>query len=726
MRRYLLLAAGIALFILCALPAQQLNAQVYSEFSEVKVALNPYVELTGDMEINANQFVRHPNGVVDLNDGYAKIGLDQFMFEFNGEVYDSIWVSVNGFITFGNKVKRPNGQYELLAPPTLFEATRDPAGMFIDGASYPVNVIAPFWGDHYYRTSAEALGQQFAQTKISYKSNADEFIIQWKNLNINYIKGTTVYKASVADFQLILHKSTDIYTKQGNIEFRYGQVGKRASQGNLLDETVITTGAAVGVKGESITVGSNSDFLNCLYNGDGTVGYLPFDPYKAYTMDTKTTEWTPAGNNAYSIIVSASTRFHEDEWWGDGDVDFSRKTIHQNVATQQNRFVTINDARLIMRSVASGLPLDPIRRRQAYHADVNHNGRYYYLTRQDATYLNIGTIANPVFTFTSAAGGFSDIYGRNAETIEIEGNKDYKILSVLNDTQINVAGIIPININNANLNWTLRKSIFWSDNAYAENLPNPIGSIKQVLFEANEMDAALIIHYIGAKVSSLPWILDTTIQHGKIVDRNAATAVNFGKSIDLGNSMYQIPVYLNGNINGLLGVKFAVDAKIISVDSKLGANSSAIFDANTNTVVMAASGNYNADEPIAMITIESDKEDITFSSIRFNGNTLADAKQVISSVTSGAENVVLAASPNPFVSNVTITVNAVNTDNYTLAVYDMRGNIVKTLANGELSGLNTFVWDGKDASGNNVDAGVYIYRLIGTNNTISNKIILNK
>ena len=47
-----------------------------------------------------------------------------------------------------------------------------------------------------------------------------------------------------------------------------------------------------------------------------------------------------------------------------------------------------------------------------------------------------------------------------------------------------------------------------------------------------------------------------------------------------------------------------------------------------------------------------------------------------------------------------------------LAVYDVLGREVKTLAKGNLgAGLQTFVWDGTDASGAQVAAGVYYYKL---------------
>lgn len=649
MRRLLLFAAGIAILLLTILPVQQLNAQVFGEFNGVGLAPNPFVELVDATVIPASSFGIPPTNTPDLDDGYALIQLDQFPFEFNGEVYTQVWVNINGFITFGKK--KLNGVLE--PPPSLIEATRDSRGLFWDGPSYPVNVIAPFWGDHHYRTDANKFNG-YAPTTISYKSEATRFVIEWKDLNINFRPD---WKASVADFQVILYKSTDPYSAQGNIEFRYGQIGKRPTQNQYwnpaFDDRVISTGASVGIKGEGIGIGVKADFLNALYNG----GRIPYNEVFSKTEETLTTEWTPSGSGAASIIMEAKTRFNVDEWWGDGDVDFSKTLGQPHYNKPQNRFVTINDARLIMKSIATNVRLDSIRRRAAYHADVNHNGRFYY--------------------------------------------------------------------NSSNV----RTRIPWRTMNYADSLNRlpDISSLKQIYFEANEYDAALIIAYISGRVPQLPWLLDTFPMYGK-TDGELAN-LKFGEFIKLNSNTYQMPIFVDAIHNGAIGARFDIDGKIISVVANEN-------DANTMitmnefgkpTVVLAGNGQFNASTPIAYVTFTSENELVNISDIRFNDNEIENVRMRLQTAEVVADEVMLQNVPNPVVNNTNITVNITTPNVYKLAVYDVHGNIVNTLNNGQLSaGIHNFDWNVADEAGNKVENGVYFYRLTGNGETITKKLVVSK
>lgn len=84
--------------------------------------------------------------------------------------------------------------------------------------------------------------------------------------------------------------------------------------------------------------------------------------------------------------------------------------------------------------------------------------------------------------------------------------------------------------------------------------------------------------------------------------------------------------------------------------------------------------------------------------------------------------------PNPFNPSTTIAfdVRDVNRE-YTLNIYNVKGQTVKTLFSGNLtSGHHTMVWDGKDDNGRSVATGVYYYRLSDGKNTESNKMLLMK
>lgn len=84
--------------------------------------------------------------------------------------------------------------------------------------------------------------------------------------------------------------------------------------------------------------------------------------------------------------------------------------------------------------------------------------------------------------------------------------------------------------------------------------------------------------------------------------------------------------------------------------------------------------------------------------------------------------------PNPF-SRETLFTFRLNTEgNVDLAIYDLAGNHISELLNGELpAGYYEAVWDGRNTAGTQMQNGVYIYKLIaGDGNEISGKVVLIK
>jgi M6 family metalloprotease-like protein len=83
--------------------------------------------------------------------------------------------------------------------------------------------------------------------------------------------------------------------------------------------------------------------------------------------------------------------------------------------------------------------------------------------------------------------------------------------------------------------------------------------------------------------------------------------------------------------------------------------------------------------------------------------------------------------PNPFnpVTNIMFTVPG--KAHTSLSIYNIEGRLVKTLVDGEFEGgVKTVAWDGRDARGNLVSTGVYLYRLKAGGNTMTRKMILLK
>ncbi len=79
-------------------------------------------------------------------------------------------------------------------------------------------------------------------------------------------------------------------------------------------------------------------------------------------------------------------------------------------------------------------------------------------------------------------------------------------------------------------------------------------------------------------------------------------------------------------------------------------------------------------------------------------------------------------SPNPFNPVTTITYVLPENARVRLDIFNVLGQRVKTLVDGQVeAGINTVVWNGKDAVGNQVSSGFYVYQI-----TINNKDVLRK
>jgi hypothetical protein len=172
MKRLFNIAIGALMLFLIAGITTQLKAQVYGEFDTVRVITamyNPLALPDGEnnvVELTRDEFGLPPNfNVADYDDGYAQIDIG-FDFEFNGEVYNKLWININGFITFGRKENNVV-QFPPFLPP------KDQGGLFLDANSYAVNVIAPFWGDHYYRGLEDLNARGFKPSKILYSTDGD-------------------------------------------------------------------------------------------------------------------------------------------------------------------------------------------------------------------------------------------------------------------------------------------------------------------------------------------------------------------------------------------------------------------------------------------------------------------------------------------------------------------------------------------------------------------------
>lgn len=100
--------------------------------------------------------------------------------------------------------------------------------------------------------------------------------------------------------------------------------------------------------------------------------------------------------------------------------------------------------------------------------------------------------------------------------------------------------------------------------------------------------------------------------------------------------------------------------------------------------------------------------------------------------TNSAENNVIAIGktynyPNPFNPQTTIAFNLLHRANVKVEIYNLTGQKVTTLVNGERpAGENKVVWNGTDDLGKPVSSGIYLYKIKNGKYTSTKKMILMK
>ena len=83
--------------------------------------------------------------------------------------------------------------------------------------------------------------------------------------------------------------------------------------------------------------------------------------------------------------------------------------------------------------------------------------------------------------------------------------------------------------------------------------------------------------------------------------------------------------------------------------------------------------------------------------------------------------------PNPFNPVTSIRFTLDRTEMVSLKIYDASGKLVKSLVDRSMiPGSYVEEWDGRDDHGNAVSSGLYFYRLVAGQRSISKKAILLK
>ena len=434
-------------------------------FNPLVVAAPPFGGVISD-----GAFLKFSGGL-DPDDGVAVDIPTGFSFDYNGTTYNTVNVCVNGWISLGHA--------EAVPIPTI---TNDKYYLFLPNR--PNATLAPFWGDHYYRTLGD-VGAGFKQSKIQFTTSFEQdlnpsscvpggavlhtFTIEWKDLNINITQPpSTADPNSIATFQIKIIENRlandCVPDHRATIEFHYGPVG---NSGN-----VKTQGATVGIEDKDGLSHMNALFTSAFQGGV---------PIRSNT-DSLTTCWPPASCLPGRVITFRPVGVGTAAQWGDGDANLTQidSTAPSNVRLNQSLFVTLADADLILSSVALAYPaMDSAEGRNAFHGDANHNGRYistdpnlaafffYRVTSYDAAYILMYLAAKlpflpwpmplPVPSWKATSSNSTSVSGitADAKSVKITGNTALVPL-VLHGT---VNGPLGVEMNVASLNTTAMQFI---------------------------------------------------------------------------------------------------------------------------------------------------------------------------------------------------------------------------------------------------------------------------
>lgn len=577
------------------------------------------VILNRDFESKYIPLSGNPPRRTDRDEGFSKVDISSLAFDYTflGEKRDALWINVNGFVTFQD--------------PDLYSSivTENPNGLFENSASYPEAVIAPFWGDHFLRNANEQatpssngfyLGSEVSYIVVgSYPTR--RLIIQWKNLNIM----NEALPSSIGNFQAIFYEGYDNEFPNnyaGGIEFAYGDVSNNP---NTPLKTVQVYDATVGLKGGR-TFGVNdayADFINGL-----TFNNIA----QAYTSQQKTILWRPTGgsNNGEGrrIFFRSIPRLYVGGW-GDGDANLSQTRNRKHVGSKQQRFVTAADARLILRwrlqdrSLPDSMKQDSLRLGNSYHADVNHDGRFYYSFRTFDNLRDTSIWRRPIDI---------DTFGLRTRMDLVES----------------MAG-----------------------------MPPDAGPLRLIYYEANNRDASDIIAYLSGRIPYLPWIYDT-IPNPKLNETSMPLANDvFVKNINkVSANEYEVTLGINGLNKTSVSLEFNVNGDITSVQNPVFVNSGAedyIADYSSSKLIVASGYTFSGKDDFVTFRVKTDDESLVLSNVLFNVSKKANKTVALNAVENNTD---LTVSPMPINENATVAVTVPESGVYTVSMLDMKGSVI--------------------------------------------------
>jgi hypothetical protein len=129
----------------------------------------------------------------------------------------------------------------------------------------------------------------------------------------------------------------------------------------------------------------------------------------------------------------------------------------------------------------------------------------------------------------------------------------------------------------------------------------------------------------------------------------------------------------------------------------------------------------NGENVLLTVPVTGDVNLTEIDAADFYGNVLSSTSRILPSKFDLAQNY-----PNPFNPTTTINLALPVASDYSVAIYNIAGQLIRTYDGNASAGVVSIVWDGKDASGNQVASGMYFYKAQAGQFSATKKMLLMK
>jgi hypothetical protein len=176
-------------------------------------------------------------------------------------------------------------------------------------------------------------------------------------------------------------------------------------------------------------------------------------------------------------------------------------------------------------------------------------------------------------------------------------------------------------------------------------------------------------------------------------------------------------VFVRFQIQGTVGAPILGDGAA-NMDLKYSVNGNEL---NVLIFSLGSDAIMAGDNVLMTIPVEGDLQLAEVEAADFYGNVLSTSAMRLPSKFDLAQNY-----PNPFNPSTTLNLDLPVASEYTVAIYNIAGQLIRTYSGYHEAGVVSIVWDGKDASDNQVASGIYFYKALAGQFSATKKMMLMK